>query len=184
MSLLFTLANADLAPFWPCFQKALCSALRLGERPLAAPVLPHDLALCPVTRLVRPSPHTLGASRPGAGAHSSCHTQLAGLRQFTGGVSLLESEHVCILGERRPTLVACPVYSSWVKNLGPFLCHVPCFFLSKEAPREGLGLQWRALLSLKTKEGKPYLILSSQHFDFFHSLFSEQASSEYLGKCL
>lgn len=67
---------------------------------------------------------------------------------------------------------------------GPFLMSRALFFLSKEAPREGLGLQWRALLSLKTKEGKPYLILSSQHFDFFHSLFSEQASSEYLGKCL
>lgn len=128
LSLLFTLANADLALFWPCFQKALCSILRLGERPLTAPMLPHDLALCPVTWFVCPSPHSLGASRPGAGAHSSCHTQLAGLRQFTGSVSLLESEHVCILGKGWPTLVACSVYSSWIKKLGPFLCRMPCFF--------------------------------------------------------
>lgn len=47
------------------------------------------------------------------------------------------------------------------QKTGPFLTSHALLFLSKEAPREGLGLQWRALLSLKTKEGKPYLMLSS-----------------------
>lgn len=151
MSLLSTLANADLAPFWPCCQKALCSALRLGKRLLTASVLPHDLALCPVTRLVRPSPHTPGASRPGAGAHSSCHTQLAGLKQFAGGVSLLESEHVCILGEGWPTLVACPVYSSGIKKLGPFLCPV---FSFQGGTRRGARFTKESTSEFKDQRGK------------------------------
>lgn len=67
---------------------------------------------------------------------------------------------------------------------GPFLVSCVLFFLIKEASREGLAFTMESTFGFKDQRGKPYFMLNSQYFGIFRSLFSEQASPEFLGKCL
>ena len=83
-------------------------------------------------------------------------------------------------------------FSSGLRKNGPFLmsCVLNRFFFPRinppeqEEPREGLGFRMESTSGFKGQREKPFHAEFPAIWYLLRSLFSEQASPEYLGKCL